>query len=428
MKNREALMKFISTQGYKRNSPDVNNPVNVIPTGNITMQDVDFPVRGVDNLGNEIIMQPGQDYHFPGQYVVETPMAQQGGTYNPFDTAGYRAGDTTTDVTSRHRLENLDNNRFNKFLVGASNLSDPRNMAWALPNRGFFGKVKAVAGAASGISGAALGYEKLFAPDKTQSHINNYDTGEHGTTNDVLGNRRLNQWGRKEMYQESPVDENARRRFTTHGSDLYPVQNGVAERGGTMRKYQPGGYVPDFQKWYLDNLSRPDIVANVQNQEELVNIYNKDMNKSGTPATQTQVTSPGVNSLKFNQYPVSTVHGDSAGITAANNAIMGFGMVNQVLGEQDLEKEYNKRLRELGNTDARYNASNAVNPFGDYTLNAGPASNFALVANTPIQDFGTRRASAKRGGTVYEEGGEYYATKDDIKNILAAGGEIEYLD
>jgi murein DD-endopeptidase MepM/ murein hydrolase activator NlpD len=80
MKNsKDILMKFISTQGYKRNSPDVNRPLNVIPSGRITMQDVDFPVRGVDNLGNEMFMVPGGEYFFPGDYVVETPMMQRGG-------------------------------------------------------------------------------------------------------------------------------------------------------------------------------------------------------------------------------------------------------------------------------------------------------------------------------------------------------------
>lgn len=69
---------FISIQGYKRNSPDRNRPINVIPSGNITMKDVDFPVRGVDNLGNEIVMMPGREYTFPGDYVVETPYKKGG--------------------------------------------------------------------------------------------------------------------------------------------------------------------------------------------------------------------------------------------------------------------------------------------------------------------------------------------------------------
>jgi hypothetical protein len=70
-----------SKYGYKRNSPDVNKPFNIIPSGNITMKDVDFPVRGVDNLGNEIVMMPGREYTFPGDYVVETPY-QKGGESN----------------------------------------------------------------------------------------------------------------------------------------------------------------------------------------------------------------------------------------------------------------------------------------------------------------------------------------------------------
>ena len=69
-----------SMEGYKRNSPDINNPHNIIPSGNITMQDVDFPVYGIDNLGNEQIMKPGNDYEFPGDMVFETPMYKNGGS------------------------------------------------------------------------------------------------------------------------------------------------------------------------------------------------------------------------------------------------------------------------------------------------------------------------------------------------------------
>jgi hypothetical protein len=86
--NREILAKFISTEGYKRNSPDKNRPFNIIPSGNITMQDVDFPVKGVDNLGNEMTMMPGEEYTFPGDYVVETPAMQIGGQFDPVSTQG----------------------------------------------------------------------------------------------------------------------------------------------------------------------------------------------------------------------------------------------------------------------------------------------------------------------------------------------------
>ena len=66
-------MKY-SKHGYKRNSKDVNNPYNVIPSGNITMKGVDFPVMGTDNLGNQKLMMPGANYTFPGNSVYEVPL------------------------------------------------------------------------------------------------------------------------------------------------------------------------------------------------------------------------------------------------------------------------------------------------------------------------------------------------------------------
>ena len=77
-----------STDGYRSDSQDVNNPFNVIPSGNITMKERDGrplkkgPLLGVDNLGNRKIMHPGQDYQFPGSQVTEIPMAQIGGPIN----------------------------------------------------------------------------------------------------------------------------------------------------------------------------------------------------------------------------------------------------------------------------------------------------------------------------------------------------------
>ena len=72
------ITQHISVDGYKRYSEDVNNPYNVIESGNITMEDVDFPVMGTDNLGNSQMMTPGNNYQFPGDKVFEIPMAQYG--------------------------------------------------------------------------------------------------------------------------------------------------------------------------------------------------------------------------------------------------------------------------------------------------------------------------------------------------------------
>ena len=74
------ISEYLSVEGYKFNSPDVNNPFNIIESGSITMEDVEFPVLGTDNLGNTQMMQPGMTYEFPGNMVFETPMAKSGGS------------------------------------------------------------------------------------------------------------------------------------------------------------------------------------------------------------------------------------------------------------------------------------------------------------------------------------------------------------
>ena len=66
-----------SIKGYKKGSPDINEPKLKIPSNEITMKGVEFPVHGKDNLGNEKIMRPGKNYKFPGDYVIETPMKQK---------------------------------------------------------------------------------------------------------------------------------------------------------------------------------------------------------------------------------------------------------------------------------------------------------------------------------------------------------------
>tara|TARA_R110000851_G_scaffold96345_3_gene209032 strand:+ start:2769 stop:5114 length:2346 start_codon:yes stop_codon:yes gene_type:complete len=98
-----------STEGYKRNSPDVSNPFNIIPSGSITMKDVDFPVMGTDNLGNSEMMMPGNDYQFPGDQVFEVPMAKKGGglltkTMKCNDCGwSWKAADGGKDVSTCHK-------------------------------------------------------------------------------------------------------------------------------------------------------------------------------------------------------------------------------------------------------------------------------------------------------------------------------------
>jgi hypothetical protein len=58
-----------------------NHPGQItrIPSNNITMQGVPYPVLGVDDTGYSQMMYPGQNYTFPGNYVDEYPQMQDGG-------------------------------------------------------------------------------------------------------------------------------------------------------------------------------------------------------------------------------------------------------------------------------------------------------------------------------------------------------------
>ena len=107
------VSNLFSTEGYKRNSPDVNNPYNIIPSGNITMEGVDFPVYGRDNLGNEQIMKPGGNYQFPGDSVLEVPMAQTG--FEVPKRQGVRDNGDGSESTHLMATETLDGKNWFSF-------------------------------------------------------------------------------------------------------------------------------------------------------------------------------------------------------------------------------------------------------------------------------------------------------------------------
>jgi len=63
--------------------------VTRIPSANITMQGVPYPVLGIGSNGQEQMMYPGQEYNFGGaSYVDEYPMMQSGGSVPVIEDAG----------------------------------------------------------------------------------------------------------------------------------------------------------------------------------------------------------------------------------------------------------------------------------------------------------------------------------------------------
>lgn len=111
----------LSTMGYKHNSPDVGEPRLRIPSNQITMEGVKFPVYGQDEYGNGQMMYPGKNYQFEGKYVDETPVYSQGGLIKrppKYQAGGAVATTPPTDITRMTPEQITYFNNFNDYVKG----------------------------------------------------------------------------------------------------------------------------------------------------------------------------------------------------------------------------------------------------------------------------------------------------------------------
>lgn len=67
----ETRVSLCSIEGYKDDSPDKDNDMNIIHSNSITMEGVPHDVIGTDERGNTKLMKPGENYKFPGNKVTE---------------------------------------------------------------------------------------------------------------------------------------------------------------------------------------------------------------------------------------------------------------------------------------------------------------------------------------------------------------------
>lgn len=79
-----SLYPKVTTTGYRKDSPDVDNEQNLIPSNEISMKENDGKplekgkIKGVGTTtGQTKIMKPGEEYTFEGdESVLETPLEQ----------------------------------------------------------------------------------------------------------------------------------------------------------------------------------------------------------------------------------------------------------------------------------------------------------------------------------------------------------------
>lgn len=451
----------------------------------------------------------------------ELPEMEVGGDqYSGQYSDMYQDGDFQADTTRKYQVDNLKYNNWNKGLAAANMLTDPRNGALQyLPDEGFGSGLKAILGAASGLAGATMGYEKMFAKPKTESKLMNNTTGEYGNTQDVLKARydKANPAAPAPTPTPQSSAEVSRRPMTRtggsgmgavfgDGTDQFgtgyqtdipapivptpPPMNEPAPKGSTnyeflnpemryggLQKFVDAGTTPpvSFQQWFVQNATRQDVMSNSANRALLEQMWRAETGQAQGDASKKDESTQNPGGVKINSntpvmrsgpgsgmygmdqglydfegsygteeiqepgpalppppkptmqqtYSVSE-YGDNAGFVGATNALNGLGIANNVLGARQNKESYKQRVRNTGNTDEMYNAYNPKNAYGKYTTNVGLGSNYALVLNTPTQDFSD--VGAKYGGMKnYREGGSYDVSREEILRILAAGGEIEFL-
>jgi hypothetical protein len=77
---------FTNLTGYTPGYQTFNNPYNVIPSNNISLQNTPFALMGVADNGQSKVMLPGNSYKFPGaSKVLEIPMKNKGGYSEEMD-------------------------------------------------------------------------------------------------------------------------------------------------------------------------------------------------------------------------------------------------------------------------------------------------------------------------------------------------------
>jgi len=468
----------------------------------------------------------------------ELDMYDEGGDFysGPYSDM-YQEGDFQVDTVSKRRLENLEDNKWNRGLATATTLTDPRNMTQYLPKGSF---LKGMIGLASGLSGATLGYEKMFAKDKHDSKLMNTGTEEYGNTQDILKARYDKANPTPPTPDPKDMNPDPRTKMTrtggsgmgavlengnmyddfsgasydyTGGTDTPPTTttstsapqmpaipaglndymnrgNVQTKRFGGLAQFDPGGEVT-FQQWFAQNATRADVMANVSNQQALMEMWKKETGQNNTGNTN-----PNSGPLKFGQQPgpvasdpvsrpagqpvegtgpgsgmynamlgqqelegalgdvavgsgmgegtagsestadpkvqmqkswETTYRGDNAGFVAGNNAIVGLGYFADWAERRDQRK--NNYDQQLRAMGNTDSMYNAYNPKNPF---GNERTNMAVGPNSQLV-MGTplqdfSQVGAKYGGMKkYRQGGTYEVSPEEIMAILAAGGEIEYL-
>lgn len=359
-----------------------------------------------------------------------------------FDYKGYDPNDVINQRLDHKTLSSVRDSNLKKAMMGINSLTDPTSMAWALPNEGLFGGLKAFIGGASALAGAGLGYAKAFSKDKEQTNLYNKTLGDDGYKDDVLKKRNMPEmedggevpFGK--WLEENPsvrdLDENMQRKL--YDASMKSMNSGMSINNDLYKFPEPSkkiGQEP-FKLPENFNTGIRDISADGKSNTQIPKLpirHDKGFNNpisDTADGSSSDIISGGTedilsgNGNEGNDFNSSTIthQGDPLGQALAYNSLYGLSMATNFFKQRSLESDYNEMKRKLGYSHNRFQEQDMVDAFGNYTVNSGVGNNFKLNKMVTPQSLGS---------THYKKGGDTSAEKKKSIDYISKedGGDVD---
>ncbi len=438
----------LSKSGYRKDSKDKGAKSLVIPSGNISMKNVEHPVFGVDNLGNSQMMFPGAEYGFAGDYVNEFPIKQMGGGIEPgyVNQAGsykqlnqrdmqtlWEADPKRKNIPFTTKLESVQDGKgkpyYNYFFYKGDNkptamVNLPTAVQEKVKKSTILDPMKQ-----SGFNGVLLDDEQMQMGGGIKKLLSNpmVQTLAPIAANIIApgsglfvgaGLKAFNAINANQQPQQQPLQQGQQPQQQPGEGNLLGSVMGAMNIAGSLGAFEKGGGLNKFMKnyykdgWSPQGLSMDDFltkhnsqfvdyIANTTQQvmlEKEVYAYNKYRKQMGGEPS-------------WNQYD-PTVYADG---------LVGSGEYQPQNSATPAAAPVIAPQHPMGSAPTQPSNFNTLGPFGAYTSNpTGPS--FIPGANSPQQNMYVQTPSGNAGQTFGDQLNVNYADIAKEKGITANPG------
>lgn len=410
--------------------------ITKINSNQITMKGVNYPVLGVSNTGDTQMMYPNQEYSFDGSSVTEIPMMQEGGTLalNGVNISPEAWVKALSKVEKKdgsigmwgNDIRNIpDNSQVRLYPKGTISRIQYESLLKANP------KLKINLVEQPGIV-PMIGPEqsdmikKMINKDYHKNHV--YDPNK-GVNIEESGDLSLNPFASTVPKKQTGGQQ---------GQYTMPWANILNKSGNPQVPFVfpefPAVEMGDPNAPAPEGLNKPinpgDSVANRMRIDRQV-IEADGMSQAPKKLSINDYLKKSTQRLnRVSDYMIDQ-------FVNPTSAINVLGYTADVVGMFDTnsrEKRINEKFKSQFNSDNLFPTvqGNQSGKRGDYVTTGSSFGMFRpdeLGAKSPDGMYnGMYYPRMKVGGSKYKEGGQYSVTADELQAIMAAGGEVEFLD